>query len=46
MVTVFFGKAQKHSVNPDHAVSIGATIQAGIIAGKIGGVILVDVTPL
>ena len=46
MVTVFFGKAPKHSVNPDHAVPIGATIQAGIIAGKIEGVILVDVTPL
>lgn len=46
MVTTFFGKKPNHSsVIPDHAVAIGATIQAGIIAQKFKGLHLCDVTP-
>jgi len=34
------------SVNPDEAVSIGAAIQGGVIAGEVKDVVLLDVTPL
>ncbi len=34
------------SVNPDEAVSLGATIQAGVLAGDVKDVLLLDVTPL
>jgi molecular chaperone DnaK len=40
------GKAINLSVNPDEAVSIGAAIQGGVIAGEVKDVVLLDVTPL
>ncbi len=40
------GKNINLSVNPDEAVSIGAAIQGGVIAGDIKDVVLLDVTPL
>ena len=45
-VTGFFQKQPNRSVNPDEAVAIGAAYQAGILAGDVGDVILLDVTPL
>ncbi|MAG73820.1 molecular chaperone DnaK [archaeon] len=40
------GKDGDKSVNPDEAVAIGASIQAGVMAGDIKDVLLLDVTPL
>jgi molecular chaperone DnaK len=40
------GKEGDKSVNPDEAVSLGAAIQAGVIAGDVKDVLLLDVTPL
>jgi molecular chaperone DnaK len=40
------GNAINLSVNPDEAVSIGAAIQGGVIAGEVKDVVLLDVTPL
>lgn len=40
------GKPLNESVNPDEVVAMGAAIQAGILAGEITDLILVDVTPL
>lgn len=45
-VEQFFGKKPNASVNPDEAVALGAAIQAGIIAGDVRDVLLLDVTPL
>ncbi len=45
-VEQFFGKKPNASVNPDEAVAIGAAVQAGIIAGDVRDVLLLDVTPL
>lgn len=48
VVKNFFGKDPNRSVNPDEVVAVGAAIQAGVIAGDVGGkdILLVDVTPL
>ncbi len=46
MVAKVTGKKINMSINPDEAVSIGAAIQGGIIAGDVKDVVLLDVTPL
>ncbi|HPV03374.1 MAG TPA: molecular chaperone DnaK [Myxococcota bacterium] len=45
-VTSFFGTQASRNVNPDEAVGVGAAIQAGIIQGDVGDVVLLDVVPL
>ena len=40
------GKEPNQSVNPDEVVAIGAVIQAGVLAGEVKNVVLLDVTPL
>jgi molecular chaperone DnaK len=45
-VKQIFGKEPNRSVNPDEVVGIGAAIQAGIIAGDVTDILLLDVTPL
>ncbi|CAN5492519.1 molecular chaperone DnaK [soil metagenome] len=41
-----FGRDPNISQNPDEAVALGATIQAGILSGTVRDVVLLDVTPL
>ncbi|KAL5016558.1 hypothetical protein ScPMuIL_006147 [Solemya velum] len=45
-VQELFGRSPSKSVNPDEAVAIGAAIQAGVLAGDVTDVLLLDVTPL
>ena len=45
-VAEFFGKEPRKDVNPDEAVSIGAAVQGGVLAGDVKDVLLLDVTPL
>lgn len=42
----FLGKEPFKGVNPDEAVAEGAAIQAGVLAGDVKGMVLLDVTPL
>jgi len=42
----FFGRDPVKGINPDEAVAQGAAIQAGVIKGEVGEVLLLDVTPL
>lgn len=46
LVRKIINKEGDKSVNPDEAVAIGASIQAGVIAGDVKDVLLLDVTPL
>jgi len=46
LLTSLLGKPLNETVNPDEVVAMGAAVQAGIIAGEITDLILLDVTPL
>ncbi len=46
LVAEIFGREPNVSQNPDEAVALGATIQAGILSGAVQNVVLLDVTPL
>ncbi|MBT4980295.1 MAG: molecular chaperone DnaK [Gemmatimonadetes bacterium] len=45
-VQELFGKEPHRGVNPDEVVAMGAAIQAGVLAGEVDDVLLLDVTPL
>jgi molecular chaperone DnaK len=46
MVKQLFGKEPHRGVNPDEVVAIGAAVQAGVLAGEVKDLLLLDVTPL
>ena len=45
-VREFFGKDPHKGVNPDEVVALGAAVQAGVLAGDVKDILLLDVTPL
>ena len=45
-VQKFFGKDANQGVNPDEVVALGAAVQAGVLAGDVKDILLLDVTPL
>ena len=45
-VRQFFGREPSKGINPDEVVAMGAAIQAGVLKGEVGEVLLLDVTPL
>ncbi|MGB2696537.1 MAG: molecular chaperone DnaK, partial [Candidatus Zixiibacteriota bacterium] len=46
IVKELFGKEPHKGVNPDEVVAVGAAIQAGVLAGEVKDVLLLDITPL
>ena len=46
IVKGLFGKEPHRGVNPDEVVAIGASVQAGVLAGEVKDLLLLDVTPL
>ena len=46
LVKDLFGKEPHKGVNPDEVVAIGAAVQAGVLAGEVTDLLLLDVTPL
>jgi molecular chaperone DnaK len=46
LVRNLFGKEPHKGVNPDEVVGLGAAVQAGVLAGEVKDVLLLDVTPL
>jgi molecular chaperone DnaK len=46
IVREMFGKEPHKGVNPDEVVAVGAAIQAGVLAGEVKDLLLLDVTPL
>ena len=46
MVKELFGREPHRGVNPDEVVAVGAAVQAGVLAGEVKDLLLLDVTPL